>query len=157
VPNLVICVTVAAEQCRGRGRSCLKLRKMFALLICSTSLDCSRHSSQRRSPQIFAHKMSSTSTITTLDDLTQRYTTLKLKVSDEGKTQLTGPIQYNGSFERFKHYELTSVIGREYGSELQLKDLITADDATLRDFARLGTREAYCFYCSPGLTNAISP
>lgn len=81
---------------------------------------------------------SSTTTITTLSDITERYTTLRLQVGDEGRTQLTAPIEYQGAFEQYKHHELTSAIGREYSSDFQLRDLLNADDATLRDFARIG-------------------
>lgn len=79
--------------------------------------------------------MSSTSTVTTLSDITERYTTLRLQVSDEGRTQLTGPIQNQGSLDNFKHIELTSNIGRQYGPDFQLRDLLNADETVLRDFA----------------------
>lgn len=82
--------------------------------------------------------MSSTATITTLSDITERYTTLRLQVSDEGKTQLTGPIENQGSLNHFVHHELTSNIGRQYGPDFQLKDLLHADDTVLKDFASTG-------------------
>ena len=82
--------------------------------------------------------MSSTSTVTTLSDITARYSTLRLQVSDEGKTRLSGPIQNQGSLDSFKHHELSSNIGREYGPDFQLRDLLEADDTILRDFASVG-------------------
>lgn len=76
---------------------------------------------------------------TTISAITERYHTLKLKVNDGGRNQLPGPIEYTGSFDHFKSIDLTTAIGREYSSELQLTDLINADEKTLRDFAAIGT------------------
>lgn len=73
--------------------------------------------------------------VATLTTVTERYSTLKLRVSDGGKTQLRGPIEYTGSLDKYPHFDITSNIGRQYGPELQLSDFLDADEKTLRDLA----------------------
>jgi len=81
--------------------------------------------------------MSSTQTIAPVQS---SLSTLKLNGTQEadGKTLLKGPLEYNGSFDKKPFYELTPVIGRQYSSELQLKDLIDADDSVLLDLPSIG-------------------
>lgn len=81
--------------------------------------------------------MSQTNT-TTITEVAERFSTIKLNVNDGGRTQLTGPLPYNGALDKYTHHELTTAIGREYGPDLQLEDFIEADDATLRDLAHTG-------------------
>jgi hypothetical protein len=75
---------------------------------------------------------------TTIDEISTRFNTIRVNTSDEGRTQLKGPIEYKGSLDGYKSLDLTPVIGREYSTELQLQDLIEADDDKLRDFASVG-------------------
>merc|ERR1711939_4841 len=54
---------------------------------------------------------------------------------DKSHTRLLHSLGYRGSLDRFAHEDATPAIGREYSSELQLADLITASDEVLRDLA----------------------
>jgi hypothetical protein len=51
-------------------------------------------------------------------------------------SRLSGPLKYSGSLDSYKHFDVTSAIGREY-PELQL-DEILHDDTKIRDLAILG-------------------
>lgn len=55
----------------------------------------------------------------------------------EGLTTLTKPIVSTGSFDKEKYTDLTPVIGRVYDN-VQLKELLSAPDDVIRDFALLG-------------------
>jgi len=77
------------------------------------------------------------SNIAPVSTVTERYHTLRLTVSDGGRTRLRAPIVNGGRLDHFSSFELTPAIGREYTPDLQLQDLIEADDDTLRDFAHI--------------------
>ena len=47
--------------------------------------------------------------------------------------RLDGPLQYSGSLDQYKSFEVTNVIGREY-PELQVSEILS-DDAKIRDLA----------------------
>lgn len=80
------------------------------------------------------------STVTsTIEQVAQRYSTLRVEVKDEGQTQLKAPLRYNGSFDKHQFLELTPAIGRQYEADLQLVDLIHAEDKVLKDLAHIGT------------------
>lgn len=77
------------------------------------------------------------------ETIIERFKTLQLKVPDRGQSQLKKPITYNGSFDKFAYTELTPSIGRQYGSEVQLRDYLTADEKTLQDLAHVGKLERH--------------
>lgn len=47
------------------------------------------------------------------------------------------PLKYSGSLDAFEHFDVTSVIGREF-PKLQLSEILE-DDAKIRDLAITGT------------------
>lgn len=68
---------------------------------------------------------------------------------DPGLNTLPGPLTYTGLLDRFPHFEVTPSIGREFGKELQLTDLLKAEDSDdlIRDLAVL----SMCFFSLPAL------
>lgn len=58
---------------------------------------------------------------------------------DPGLNRLSGPLPYTGSLDSYPHFEVTPSIGREFGKELQLTDLLAAEnsDELIRDLAVL--------------------
>lgn len=50
-------------------------------------------------------------------------------IPEVGRNTLPGPLKYNGLLEDYPHFEVTPSIGREYGKELQLTDLLAAENA----------------------------
>ena len=56
-----------------------------------------------------------------------------------GRNRLNGPLKYTGSLDHFPHFEVTPSIGREFGNELQLSDLLSApnSDELIRDLGVL--------------------
>lgn len=82
--------------------------------------------------------MSTTTTTTTAEQLAERYATLRVTVGDEGKTQLKAPLPYKGAFDKYTQFDLTPAAGRQFGPEVQLSDLLKADDGTLQDLAHIG-------------------
>ena len=60
-------------------------------------------------------------------------------VAQPGRNTLPGPLPYTGSLDHYPHFEVTPSIGREFGKELQLTDLLTApnSDDLIRDLAVL--------------------
>lgn len=60
-------------------------------------------------------------------------------VAEPGRNTLPGPLPYTGSLDHFPHFEVTPSIGREFGKELQLTELLTApnSDELIRDLAVL--------------------
>lgn len=83
--------------------------------------------------------MSLTSSI---EQVAERYTALRVTVGDGGKTRLKGPLPYHGHLDKHEHIDITPVIGRQYGADLQLSELLQADEATLRDLAHIGESRA---------------
>lgn len=53
---------------------------------------------------------------------------------DVARPRLAKPLTYAGGLDKFTHNDLTPVIGREY-LDLQVADLLKADDAVIRDLA----------------------
>jgi len=60
-------------------------------------------------------------------------------VAAPGRNTLPGPLPYNESLDHYPHFEVTPSIGREFGKELQLTDLLNApnSDELIRDLAVL--------------------
>lgn len=56
--------------------------------------------------------------------------------NSEAKTRCREPLVYSGSLEKFTHADITPVIGREYEG-LQVTELLSADDAIIRDLASI--------------------
>jgi hypothetical protein len=58
---------------------------------------------------------------------------------DPGKNTLPGPLKYTGSLDSYPHFEVTPSIGREFAKDLQLTDLLRAEnsDELIRDLAVL--------------------
>lgn len=54
--------------------------------------------------------------------------------NDIARTRRTSPLRYSGSLDKYAQNDLTPVIGREF-EDLQIKDLITADDQVIQDLA----------------------
>lgn len=52
-------------------------------------------------------------------------------------SRLSGPLIYSGSLDSYEHFDVTSVIGREF-PKLQLSEILD-DDSKVRDLAILGT------------------
>jgi hypothetical protein len=52
------------------------------------------------------------------------------------KTRCLEPLVYSGSLDRFTYADITPVIGREYEA-LQVTELLSADDAMIRDLASI--------------------
>jgi hypothetical protein len=52
------------------------------------------------------------------------------------KTRCLEPLVYSGLLERFTHADITPVIGREYEG-LQVTELLSADDAVIKDLASI--------------------
>jgi hypothetical protein len=50
------------------------------------------------------------------------------------RSRLTEPLFYSGLLDKFKHQDLTPVIGREFEG-LQVTDLLKGDDKVIRDLA----------------------
>lgn len=63
---------------------------------------------------------------------------LKYEVSTKGTTgtRLSQPLKYSGSLDEYKHFDVTSVIGREF-PEVQIKDILQ-NDTKIRDLAITG-------------------
>jgi hypothetical protein len=59
--------------------------------------------------------------------------------AEAGKNLLPGPLKYTGSLDHFPHFEVTPSIGREFGKEMQLTDLLNApnSDDLIRDLGVL--------------------
>lgn len=74
----------------------------------------------------------------TVEQVAERYASLRVTVGDEGKTRLKGPLQNTGTLDQHAFTEITPAIGRQYGSDLQLKDFLAADESALKDLAQIG-------------------
>ena len=82
-----------------------------------------------------------TNTYTETESLPQ-LAKLRLRGGEEaipGKNLLSGPLKYTGSLDGFPHFEVTPSIGREFGKELQLTELLNApnSDDLIRDLGVL--------------------
>ena len=68
---------------------------------------------------------------------------------DPGLNRLSGPLPYTGSLDSYPHFEVTPSIGREFGKELQLTDLLKAEnsDELIRDLAVLSESLAWSRCC----------
>lgn len=94
------------------------------------------------------------SPIATQTALTEQLHTLKLRgpsppsTDTPGKSRLVEPLKYTGSLEKYTHFEVTPSIGREFGPDLQLLDLIKSPNADdlIRDLAVLVSRRGVCFF-----------
>ncbi|CAD6587093.1 MAG: hypothetical protein TREMPRED_004659 [Tremellales sp. Tagirdzhanova-0007] len=73
-----------------------------------------------------------------------------------GRSRLTEPLKYQGSLDKFQHFEVTPSIGREFGSDLQLLDLINAPNADelARELAALVSRRGVCFFRGQNISGA---
>lgn len=86
--------------------------------------------------------------------VTEHIGSLKLRgpsppnVEPLGRSRLSEPIRYSGSLDKYPYHESTPSIGREYGSDLQLLDLLISPDSDnlLRDLAALVSRRGVCFF-----------
>ncbi|WWC69807.1 uncharacterized protein I206_103750 [Kwoniella pini CBS 10737] len=86
--------------------------------------------------------------------------TIKLKGAPEdestgvARNTLPGPMKYNGTLEGYTHFEVTPSIGREFGSDLQLSELLKApnSDELIRDLAVLISRRGVCFFRAQDLS-----
>ncbi|WWC85146.1 uncharacterized protein L201_000003 [Kwoniella dendrophila CBS 6074] len=80
--------------------------------------------------------------------------TIKLKgaaVDDQeevARNTLPGPLKYSGSLDGYTHFEVTPSIGREFGKDLQLSQILKApnSDDLIRDLAVLISRRGVCFF-----------
>lgn len=72
---------------------------------------------------------------------------LKTRV-DPGRSRLDGPMAYQGSLDGYSQFEVTPAVGREFGADLQLSDLINSpdSDALIADLAVLVSRRGVCFF-----------
>lgn len=57
-------------------------------------------------------------------------------------TRCLEPLVYSGSLEKFTYADVTPVIGREYEG-LQVTELLSADDAMIRDLASISKHTIY--------------
>ncbi|ETN36520.1 uncharacterized protein HMPREF1541_08798 [Cyphellophora europaea CBS 101466] len=76
--------------------------------------------------------------------------TAKDAINNDGKlyaSQNKAPLNYSGSLDKYEHFDVTPVIGREYPS-VQLKDLLEAPDSDklLRDLAITISRRGVVFF-----------
>lgn len=80
--------------------------------------------------------------------MTQEEPALKLRlrglappesIATPGRNTLPGPLPYTGLLEQYPHFEVTPSIGREFGKQLQLTELLQApnSDELIRDLAVL--------------------
>lgn len=53
---------------------------------------------------------------------------------ESARSRLSKPLQYSGLLDKYKHQDLTPVIGREFEG-LQVTDLLNGSDETIRDLA----------------------
>ncbi|WVW83533.1 hypothetical protein I302_105554 [Kwoniella bestiolae CBS 10118] len=68
--------------------------------------------------------------------------------ADVARNTLPAPLEYKGSLESYSHFEVTPSIGREFGRDLQLSQLLKApnSDDLIRDLAVLISRRGVCFF-----------
>lgn len=61
------------------------------------------------------------------------------EASSPGQNLLPGPLKYTGSLDHYPHFEVTPSIGREFGKEMQLTELLNApnSDELIRDLGVL--------------------
>ena len=83
--------------------------------------------------------MTETESLPSLGKLTLRGAAPAEEVAAPGRNRLPGPLKYNGSLDHFPHFEVTPSIGREFGKEMQLTDLLSApnSDELIRDLGVL--------------------
>jgi len=86
------------------------------------------------------------------ETITQRFETLRLKVQDNGKSQLQKPLPYHGSLDKNAFTELTPAIGRQYGPDVQLRDYLNADEQSLRDLAHVVSNRGVIFLKNQTIT-----
>lgn len=65
-------------------------------------------------------------------------------VAQPGRNRLAAPLQYTGSLDGYSHFEVTPSIGREFGKDLQLSELLQAEnsDELIRDLGVLSESNA---------------
>jgi hypothetical protein len=65
-------------------------------------------------------------------------------VAQPGRNRLAAPLPYTGSLDGYSHFEVTPSIGREFGKDLQLTDLLRAEnsDELIRDLGVLSELRA---------------
>lgn len=70
------------------------------------------------------------------------------KSAEPGRNLLPGPLKYTGSLDHYPHFEVTPSIGREFGKDLQLVDLLGApnSDELIRDLGVLSKSIALRLY-----------
>ncbi|WWD02639.1 hypothetical protein V865_000679 [Kwoniella europaea PYCC6329] len=64
------------------------------------------------------------------------------------RNTLAGPLKYTGLLENYSHFEVTPSIGREFGPDLQLSQILKAANCNdlVRDLAVLISRRGVCFF-----------
>ncbi|WWC93850.1 hypothetical protein V866_000686 [Kwoniella sp. B9012] len=64
------------------------------------------------------------------------------------RNTLAGPLKYTGLLEKYSHFEVTPSIGREFGPDLQLSQILKAANCNdlIRDLAVLISRRGVCFF-----------
>lgn len=67
---------------------------------------------------------------------------------DVGSVALRGsyePLKSTGALDKYEHFEVTPVIGRQYGPEVQIRDLLNAPNADelIRELAITGASGEY--------------
>lgn len=68
-------------------------------------------------------------------------------------SRLAGPLTYFGTLDSYRHFDTTSVIGREF-PDLQLSEILH-DDFKIRDLAILGwLRKPSCLYDNSNIFRA---
>ena len=77
----------------------------------------------------------------------------KIATENTGKSQNVKPLQLSGILDKYKHFEVTPVIGREF-PELQIRDLLKAEnsDDLLRELAIIISRRGVVFFRAQDLT-----
>jgi len=67
---------------------------------------------------------------------------------ESARSQLSKPLVYSGTLDRFKNQDVTPIIGREFEG-LQVRDLLKWGDEMIRDLAITSTQ--------PPLPSCITP
>ncbi|WVQ68007.1 uncharacterized protein L199_006213 [Kwoniella botswanensis] len=64
------------------------------------------------------------------------------------RNTLARPLKYTGLLEKYSHFEVTPSIGREFGPDLQLSQILNAANCNdlIRDLAVLISRRGVCFF-----------
>lgn len=74
----------------------------------------------------------------------------------DAKPALPKPIPYTGSLDKYESFEVTPNIGSEFSSDLQLTDLLSADNADelIRDLAVLVSQRGVVFFRNQNIDDA---